>query len=118
MKLPTIARAEAMLREGEQLNPGLWGEHSRSAAVNARLIAGRCAGLDPDAAYIMGLLHDIGRREGFSYMKHTLDGYRYLLDQGFDTAADICLTHSFPLQDIGSFMGSIDISGDDYSFVR
>ena len=32
----------------------------------------------------MGLLHDIGRREGVTGMRHTLDGYRYLLEQGFD----------------------------------
>ncbi len=118
MKIPNRAQAESMLLEAEQMNPGPWTGHSRSTAVNARLIAERCSGLDPDAAYVMGLLHDIGRREGISYIKHTWDGYHYLLAQDFDDAADICLTHSFPVQDMATFMGKVDIADEDYLFIK
>ncbi len=118
MKIPTIAQAEAMLAQAQRMNPTPWVEHSRSTAVNARLIAERCQGLDPDAAYVLGLLHDIGRREGFTYIKHIWDGYHYLLAQGFEDAADICLTHSFPLPDMKTFMGRVDIPDVDYMFIQ
>ena len=42
---PTREQAEALLREGEALNPGPWGDHSRTAAHCAEAIAMRC-GMD------------------------------------------------------------------------
>lgn len=56
----TRSEAERLLREAESCNPGPWGNHSRIAAHCARKIAQEC-GLDPEKAYILGLLHDIGR---------------------------------------------------------
>lgn len=106
-----------MLREGGRRNPGPWTAHSEAAADNARRIAERCPGMDADAAYLMGLLHDIGRQEGMSYLKHTLDGYRFLLGQGYPELAAICLTHSFQLQNMDTFMGRLDVSEEDYAFI-
>lgn len=56
--------AEKELSIGAQLNPGLWIKHSMSVGLNAKLIADKIDVLDSNQAYVMGLLHDIGRRKG------------------------------------------------------
>lgn len=80
------------------MQSGRWGDHCRSAARIARSIATAARGmeLDPDVAYVLGLLHDIGRRSGSHGMSHAPDGYAYLCSLGYEDAARICLTHSFP----------------------
>lgn len=60
---PTREEAIALLAEAEPHNPGPWGDHSRTAAHCAEKIAA-AVGLDPDKAFVLGLLHDIGRRYG------------------------------------------------------
>jgi hypothetical protein len=97
--MPEIREAEALLEAGGRLNPGLWVEHSLNVARAARAIAAACDGLDADRAYVLGCLHDIGRRKGRTGMGHVLDGHRFMAELGFDEAARICLTHSFPYQD-------------------
>lgn len=104
--------------EAGRMNPGPWTDHSISTAVNAEIIAKRCEGIDPEAAYIMGLLHDIGRRVGVCYIKHVIEGYRYLMEQGYADVAVICLTHSFTIPTIDAFMGRVDVSDEDYQFVK
>ena len=42
MKIPSIERAEQMLAEAGEMNPGKWTDHSKAAAKIARLIAERC----------------------------------------------------------------------------
>lgn len=64
--LPTREQAELLLNEAEKCNPGPWGDHSRVAAHCAERIAMECGDLDSDKAYILGLLHDIGRIENNS----------------------------------------------------
>lgn len=59
--LLTRKQAEELLVEAEKCNPGPWGDHSRVAAHCAERIARACGDMDPDKAYILGLLHDIGR---------------------------------------------------------
>ncbi len=49
--------------------------------------------MDENVAYILGLLHDIGRREGIHGMRHSLDGYNFAMKYGYDLVARICLTH-------------------------
>ena len=93
--LPTREQAEALLAEAEKCNPGPWGDHSRVAAHCAERIAQECGDLDPDKAYILGLLHDIGRKFGVRHLGHVSDGYTYMMSLGYDEAAKICLTHSF-----------------------
>lgn len=85
------------------------GDHCRVAAVSAEKIAAECKGMDKDKAYIAGLLHDIGRRFGKSHFGHIVDGYNYMIELGFDDVAKICLTHSFPVQDIHSYLGNYDV---------
>ena len=90
MRLPTVIEAEKLLNEAEQHNPGAWIGHSKTAAFCARAIAKRCDNLDADTAYILGLLHDIGRREGVTDMRHIIDGYNFMTSLGYDDCARIC----------------------------
>ena len=62
--VPTRNRAITMLEEAKRLNPGQWVQHSRYVGEAAALIAGHCDGMDAEKAYVLGLLHDIGRRVG------------------------------------------------------
>lgn len=113
----TIQQAERELSAALERNPGPWGEHSRSAANNARLIAEQTTRLDPERAYVLGLLHDIGRREGVTAMAHTLDGYDYMMALGQRSIARVCLTHSFPVRDVNTFFGRIDVTPERLAFL-
>ena len=99
-------------------NPGPWVEHSRSVAENARRIAEHTDCIDPDTAYTMGLLHDIGRAAGVSGIRHIFDGYDRMIALGQPTIARICLTHSFPLKNIHAFQGSFDCSKQQLAFLQ
>ena len=118
MKLPTIIEAEKLLHEAEQRNPGAWIGHSKIAAFCAKAIAEQCDDLDIVIAYVFGLLHDIGRREGITDMRHIIDGYYYITSLGYDDCARICLTHSFPFKDIRSYNGQNDCTVEETDFVK
>lgn len=107
-----------LLAHGEARNPGGWAAHSRHVALAAAAIAGHHALLDPQSAYIAGLLHDIGRQEGQTNMRHVLDGYRFLSGLGYHDAARICLTHSFAIQDVHAHAGIWDCSAAELAFVE
>ena len=64
-----------LLEWGVSLNPGPWREHSLGVARAAEYIARECGDMDAEKAYIMGLLHDIGRYEGVTSMRHIIAGY-------------------------------------------
>lgn len=117
LHIPTLETAEAYLAKGERLNPGPWVAHSRHVAQAARLIAQEHPDLDPDSAYILGLLHDIGRRAGKFEMRHIIDGYNYLYAEDYPGAAQICLTHSFPMKDARVASAKWDCSEEEYQFV-
>ena len=116
--IPSLAAAEQMLTEAEKKNPGPWVQHARYAAQAAGLIAARHPDLDETTARCLGLLHDIGRREGVSDMRHVLDGYNYLVGLGYPDAARICLTHSFPLKQVEAASGEWDCTPDELAFIR
>ena len=107
------AAALELLEWGVSGNPGPWREHSLSVARAAEYIARACGDMDPDKAWTMGLLHDIGRYEGPFGLRHALAGYYLMLKKGEPSIARICLTHSFPLPHIGAYVGKQDISDDD-----
>ena len=95
----TPREADGLLAEGYERNPGRWADHCRSAAANAKLIAAHVPGMDPDRAYVLALLHDIGRRAGSGRdMLHIFDGYDYMTGLGQPDVARACLTHSFPVK--------------------
>lgn len=118
MKLPTIIKAEKLLNEAKQRNPGAWIGHSKTAALCAKEIAEHCDNIDIDTAYVFGLLHDIGRREGVTDMRHIIDGYHFMTSLGYDECARICLTHSFPYKDILSYNGQNDCTAEETDFIK
>ena len=118
MILPTIQEAEALLHEAERKNPGPWIGHSLTAARCASAIALACGDMDTDTAYVLGLLHDIGRREGVTDLRHVVDGWRFLSELGYHDAARICLTHSFPITVLESYQGKNDCSMEEALFLR
>lgn len=117
MTLPTALQAHNLLDEAAQRNPGSWVQHSLFVAKAARTIAKHHPALDPDKAYTLGCLHDIGRRAGVTGMRHVIDGYTYLIDEGFDDAARICLTHSFPYKNPHAVFGEWDCSPSEFEMV-
>lgn len=118
MRLPTIVEAEKLLNEAEQRNPGAWIGHSKTAAFCAKAIAECCDILNADTAYVFGLLHDIGRHEGVTDMRHIIDGYHFMTSLGYDDCARICLTHSFPYKDIRSYNGQNDCTTEETEFIK
>ncbi len=108
MTLPDLQTAETLLLDAETMNPGPWVPHSRNVALAARLIAEQHPDLDPERAYTLGLLHDIGRRGGPNKDRHILDGYDILTGLDYTDAAQIALTHSFPMQRPDELLGAWD----------
>ena len=110
--------AEMELEKAEKLNPGPWAAHSRYVAAACKYIAMCCSGLSADQAYILGLLHDIGRYAGVSSEKHLIDGYRYCMKHEWEKAAQICISHAFMIQDIHTSIGIFDVGKEDYEFME
>lgn len=107
---PSVPMAEFLLREAARFHPGAWERHSRYVAESAGKIAAACPEMDSDRAYVYGLLHDIGRKFGVSYLAHVYDGYHYLMDLGYAGAARVALSHSFNCKRLGDYIGKFDIS--------
>lgn len=116
--IPTREEAEEILREAENCNPGPWGNHSRVAAHCAEEIARACGDMDAGKAYVLGLLHDIGRKFGGRHMGHVSDGYSYMMSLGYDEVAQICLTHSFNNQTTEGYIGKIDTTDEELQLVK
>lgn len=114
----TVQQAKYELEIAVRNNPGPWEQHSLSSAENARLIAEKVPGMDPEKAYVMGLLHDIGRRVGVTGMRHIVDGYRYLLSIDEIEIAPVCITHSYPIKDPEMFAGKHDCTAEEKELVR
>lgn len=115
---PNKETAEQALLEAEKSNPGPWADHSRYVAQACRNIAQHCADLSAERAYILGLLHDIGRYAGVSQEKHLIDGYRFCVERGWEKAAQICISHAFMIQDINTSIGKFDVSEAEYLFMK
>ena len=96
--LPTKETAEKELQIAGELNPGPWTKHSINVGIAARNIAEKVPGMDAEKAYIVGELHDNGRRDGnVDIATHVYEGYKYCRAKGWDEVARICMTHSYPL---------------------
>lgn len=114
---PSTEQVYKELEEAAKRNPGQWIDHSINAGMAAKQIAGKCSGMNPEKAFALGALHDIGRREGIFYMRHIIEGYNYASEQGWEEVARVCLTHSFPLPDIATDIQKADITGEQYKFL-
>lgn len=119
---PSLSMAHLLLNYSETQNPGLWVNHSLAVASGAKNIAEQLKKqgikIDPEKAYIYGLLHDIGRRDGLTYLRHVYSGYHYLNKMGYKKAANICLTHSFNLHDIQDYVGKNDLTPIEYEELK
>lgn len=90
--LPTREKAIELISEGLACNPGLWGKHCLTAAHCAEKIAEACGDMDSEKAYVLGLLHDIGRKfdvskEELTLIKHELD--KVIFDE-YDKLIQLC----------------------------
>ncbi len=114
----TVERAEREMEIAEGMTKGLWAPHSRVTAVNARIIAENC-GMDGDKAYILGLLHDIGRRKGSWGVDHIFDGYEYMTGLGEHEIARISMTHSYPeIPNSREYIAAVKCSDERRAFRR
>ena len=94
--LPTKEEALFELETAGKMNPGPWVNHSLNVGIAAGNIAERIPGMDAQKAYVVGLMHDIGRRVGVvDIPTHVYEGFRYCMGKGWDEAARICMTHSY-----------------------
>ncbi len=116
--IPTREEAERALCEAEAMNPGQWVDHVKNTGLAAEAIAAHCPGMDPEKAYILGILHDIGRRVGVVSMKHVIAGYEYAMEKGWDEVAKICITHSYPVQDIKKDIARSDVTEEEYQTIE
>ena len=110
-------QAHELLLWAHEQNPGPWLEHSQTAAHAAETLANTC-GLDAEKAYIMGLLHDIGRYEGVRGMHHVIAGYELMMQKDQPELARICLTHSFPLPELDAYTGPQDCTPEEKQFLK
>ena len=115
---PTKQQAEELLKEAEKMNPGPWGNHSRTAAHCAGKIASYCDAMDADKAYVLGLLHDIGRRFGVRHLGHVSDGYTYMMSLGYDEVARVCMTHSFSDGTTKDYVGKFDTTEEELELIQ
>ena len=118
MNLPTKEQAHHFIDEASRLNPGPWIDHSKYVALAAENIATECPELNYERAYILGYLHDIGRREGVSEMHHMISGYNFLSDQGYTDAARVCITHTYTVKDLNACFSKNDCSPDEIQFLK
>lgn len=74
--------------------------------------------MDAEKAYVLGLLHDIGRKFGVRHLGHVSDGYRFMMSLGYDEAARICLTHSFNNHTLDEYIGKLDVSEEEMEMIK
>ena len=126
----TIKDAEKCIEEikaydiSKGRNPKTWfmfHNHIYGSAYMAKKLAERLNIIEPDRAFILGLLHDAGRlHEDYEKTFHGLIGYRRFLNIDEDVAR-ISLTHMFPWNKVYDyecvkhfFFGK----KDDYDFIK
>ena len=115
---PERNEAIRILSEAERLNPGPWVEHSKNVAHCAQAIANACESLDGEKAYILGLLHDVGRRAGVGQLMHVYDGWIYMLELGYPDVARVCLSHSYNTHSMDDDMAVCDITEEQNNELR
>jgi len=119
--VPTLEEAKLLLEEAEKINPGPWIGHCKYVAESAKLIADNCKDLNSEVAYVLGLLHDIGKTtpSGKTTIGHIMEGYNYSMERGYKLLAKICVTHSCPSKNISDiFEVKESYTGDGYKFVE
>lgn len=114
-----LSREEAykLLMEASNMNPGKWVNHSIKVAEIAERLAEKL-NADKEKAYIFGLLHDIGRREGVTGSRHIIDGYNFLQQLGYNDVSRYCITHSYFVKNAKHMYGKCDMSENEINFIQ
>lgn len=92
-----------------------WIKHCLYVGIASGRIAQRI-GLDVDYAISIGYIHDIGRK--ISHANHTIAGYEYMIEEGYQEEARFCLTHSFIDNDINNSAGGVPEPQDRYDYMN
>lgn len=92
-----------------------WILHSIYVGNAAERIA-KAIGINSEKALIYGYLHDIGRM--INHNNHPIEGYKYLINLGYENEARICLTHSFIDNDINKTAGGGPKDINSYNFIN
>lgn len=116
--IPPRKEAIKLVRDGLISNPGPWGKHCLTVAHCAERIALKCGDMNPEKAYVLGLLHDIGRKFGVRHLGHVSDGFTYMKRLGYDEAAKVCLTHSFNNHSVDEYIGKFDVTDEELSLIK
>lgn len=109
--------AENLIAEAKLLNDGMWINHSYNVARLAEKIAKK-ANMDIEKAYVFGLIHDIGRRNGMMQARHAIEGFNFLADKGFHDCARICMTHTFQYKDVEAIYDDWDCTEEELLFIK
>ena len=117
MEKMNIENVLTLFKQWSTANPGTWINRSQNVAEVAKRIA-NTIGLDKEKAYILGLLYDIGRVKGPTGVRHTIDGYNFLKEQGYEEFARTCITHAFITKDVENTIGEYDITDDEYEYIK
>ena len=81
----TIEQAQYELNIAVQNNPGPWEQHSLAAADNARRIAEKVPGMDPEKAYVMGLYKEaVYKRQFHLRLLHRYNKENHIQIAGYD----------------------------------
>jgi len=113
----TLEEATKIIEKARKTNDGEWIEHCYIASKVAGKLA-EALGLDIEKAKCMGLLHDIGRKDGRMGLRHAINGYKYMNELGYQDIARICMTHSFFENTIEGCIGKFDMSEEEKSEIK
>ena len=103
------------IKDEQDLSKLKWLNHCIYTADGAERIAKKL-NLDSDYAKALGFIHDIGRK--IDQMNHTIAGYNYMKEQGYEEEGRICLTHSFIDNDILITAGGGPEKIETYKFIK
>lgn len=99
----------------------MYHNHVYGVAHVAQKLASKLSNINPQRAYVLGLLHDIGRiPEQYEKRFHGIWGYEYLKDIDKE-AARISLTHMFTLNKIDEYENiktAFFDKKEDYDFIK
>lgn len=90
-----------------------WVKHCLFVGIAAGRIAEKL-GLDSDYAISLGYIHDIGRK--ISHSNHAIEGFKYMIENGYIEEARSCLTHSFIDNNIYYTAGGLPEGNEKFNF--
>lgn len=109
--------AERLLINAGKINSGKWIEHSFNVGIAMQRLAKKL-NLNEEKAYIIGILHDIGRIKKGIGMRHIIDGYNYMLDLKQPEIARRCMIHTFFIKDVHSSCCLWDITDEEGKIIQ